>query len=100
VDVSVLAYRDALGLPVAPVTGYPTGVRCVLLHVDARAFLLERQETGLGPVAWLRSIVRAKPSVFAWSDPRPALGIPVFFARRRWRHAHPAQRSSAPGNGS
>ena len=34
VDVTMLAYRDALGLPVESVTGYPVGARCVLLHLD------------------------------------------------------------------
>jgi D-aspartate ligase len=87
VDVAMLAYRDALGLELETVPGYPTGVRCVLLHLDTKAFLYERRHSGLGVFTWLRSVIGAKPTVFSWSDPLPALSLPVGIGRRRWRKA-------------
>ena len=90
VDVTMLAYRDALGMPVESVTGYPVGARCVLLHLDLRAFLHERGTSGLGAFTWARSVIGAKPSVFSWHDPLPGVELPLVVARRRLRHRRAA----------
>jgi predicted ATP-grasp superfamily ATP-dependent carboligase len=87
VDVSLLAYEDALGRPVETVASYPVGVRCVLLSQDMRAFLRERRESSLGAAAWLRSVAGATSSVFTWSDPLPGLVLPLLTARRKVRRA-------------
>jgi predicted ATP-grasp superfamily ATP-dependent carboligase len=75
VDVPLLACRDALGLDVKTISGYRTGVRCVLLHLDMRAFIHEHRERGLTFSAWLRSVVGARSTVFSWEDPRPAVWL-------------------------
>ena len=73
VDVTCLSYREALGLDLQTVEGYRAGVRCVLLHLDVRAYLYERRERGLTFSSWIKSVVGARSTVFAWSDPRPGL---------------------------
>ncbi len=83
VDVTLMAYRDALGLPVAQSRGYAVGERCVLLPQEIRAYFLTRQKGDLAFGAWLRSWAGATPSVLAWDDPLPALSLPSFLARRR-----------------
>ena len=87
VDVSVMIYRDALGLPVETVTGYKVGERCVLLPQDFRAYRATRSADGLSFVSWVRSWIGATPSIFQRSDPLPALGLPLFAVRRRRRPA-------------
>ena len=87
VDVSVMIYRDALGLPVETVTGYKVGERCVLLPQDFRAYRAIRRADGLSFVSWVRSWIGATPSIFQRSDPLPALGLPIFAVRRRRRPA-------------
>jgi D-aspartate ligase len=73
VDVCTMAYRDALGLPVAEVTGQRVGARLVYPYYDyfacrnaVRAGKLTRRE-------WLRSWIGAQQPLFNWSDPLPAL---------------------------
>jgi D-aspartate ligase len=85
VDVSVLAYRDALELPVEPVTSYRVGERCVLLPQEIRAFLHTRRKGSLSLGSWLRSWVGAVPTIFRWDDPLPAVALPSFLARRQAR---------------
>jgi predicted ATP-grasp superfamily ATP-dependent carboligase len=85
VDVSVMIYRDALGLPVESVTDYAVGERCVLLPQDFRAYRAIRKTDGLSFVSWVRSWLGATPSIFQRRDPLPALGLPIFAVRRRRR---------------
>ena len=87
VNVSVMIYRDALGLPVESVTRYKVGERCVLLPQDFRAYRATRRADGLSFLAWLKSWVGATPSIFQRDDPLPALGLPIFAVRRRRRSA-------------
>ncbi|MFN8188186.1 MAG: hypothetical protein U0R69_14045 [Gaiellales bacterium] len=82
VDVCGLAYRDALGLPVEPITGYRTGERFVFLGKDVRALRALRQEQALGLGTWLRSVVGARPAILRWDDPAPALARAVSQVRR------------------
>ena len=87
VDVSVMIYRDALGLPVESVNGYAVGERCVLLPQDFRAYRAIRRTERLSFVSWVRSWIGATPSIFQRNDPFPALGLPIFAVRRRRRPA-------------
>ncbi len=70
VDVCEMSCRDALGLPVQPVTEYPIGRRCVYLHNDFTAFRSDPKNGSLW--SWVRSWQGADATVFAWDDPRPA----------------------------
>jgi predicted ATP-grasp superfamily ATP-dependent carboligase len=91
VDMCRLSYRDALGLDLETVSGYRAGERCVLFHLDVKAYLHERRTRGLTLTAWLRSVVGARPTVFSWDDPRPTLTLVVGMATRRFRSVFPRQ---------
>lgn len=73
VDVCTMAYRDALGLPVAEVDGQRDGVRLVYPYYDyfacgdaVKAGRMTRRE-------WWRSWIGAQQPLFNWSDPMPAV---------------------------
>jgi len=85
VDVSLLAYRDALGLELDPPEpgDYVVGERCVLLPQDVLAYRALRERDGLSFATWCRSWVGARPSIFDLTDPLPSLSLPIFVARRR-----------------
>ena len=85
VDVAPMAYRDALGLPVAASEGYAVGERCVLLPQEIRAFLYLRRRGEIRFWPWLRSWFGATATIFAWDDPLPAIAVPWFVARWRER---------------
>jgi D-aspartate ligase len=87
VDVSVLAYRDALGLELPELGDYAVGERCVLLPRDVQAYRALRVSAGLSLSSWLRSWIGARATIFAWSDPLPALSLPFWAARRTARLA-------------
>jgi predicted ATP-grasp superfamily ATP-dependent carboligase len=70
VDVCKMSYRDALGLPVEPVTEYPIGRRCVYLHNDFTAY----RSGQLGSLlSWVRSWRGADGTIFSWDDPGPGV---------------------------
>jgi predicted ATP-grasp superfamily ATP-dependent carboligase len=87
VDVTLMAYRDAVGAEVPEQHGYAVGVRCVLLPQDLRAFHALRKARKITWRSWLRSWIGARPAVFAWDDPLPAISLPLFVARRAIRLA-------------
>lgn len=89
VDMTMLSYRDSLGLDLETVSAYRIGERCVLLHLDMRAYLHERRTRGLTLAAWLRSVVGARSTVFCWDDPRPAVTLFVGMATSRFRRMLP-----------
>ena len=72
VDVSSMAYLDALGLPVEPVFDYEPGIRCVHVLKDFKAFRHDSNGS-FNVFRWLNSWVGAKDAVFSWDDPRPAI---------------------------
>jgi D-aspartate ligase len=82
VNVSLLAYRDALGLEVPRITTYSLGERCVLLPQDVRAFQVLRRSGELSFFPWLRSWLGAKAALFEASDPLPSVSLPLFAVRR------------------
>jgi D-aspartate ligase len=79
VDVSSMAYRDALSLPVEAVKEYEVGRRCVFFVNDIRAWK-EQRKNGKGQSlwSWTRPWVGADGTPFHWNDPWPALA----YARR------------------
>jgi D-aspartate ligase len=89
-DVSVLAYRDALELPLPEQGPYVVGKRCVFLPQDIQAFRTLHRQGDLSLSAWIRSWRGAVPTVFSWSDPLPALSVPLYLLRRRVRIARAA----------
>lgn len=72
VDVVTMAYRDALGLPVEPVTSYRVGRRCVYPYYDYSAYRELRRRGQMSFLAWAASLFGASQPVFRWSDPYPA----------------------------
>jgi D-aspartate ligase len=72
VDVVTMAYRDALGLPVEPVTSYRVGRRCVYPYYDYSAYRQLRRRGQISFAAWASSLFGASQPLFRWSDPYPA----------------------------
>src|SRR5512143_3681452 len=73
VDVCGMAYRDALGREIEPVTSYRVGRRSVYPRLD-----LENRLGGRGPLSmngWslLRSWIGAHQPFFCWEDPVPGI---------------------------
>ena len=83
VDVCQMAYRDALELPVPEVRAYRLGVRCIHPDHDVAAFRMARENNGARPLSWFRPWVGAHQTVFALSDPGPALHMTTAALRRR-----------------
>jgi predicted ATP-grasp superfamily ATP-dependent carboligase len=71
VDVVMMAYREALGLPVEPVTSYHVGRRCAYLYYDYHAYRALRQGGHLSFAGWVRSVLGACGPLFRWNDPYP-----------------------------
>jgi D-aspartate ligase len=85
VDFCELVYRDATGLTVPGIDVYAIGRRCVFLPQDLRAFRALRSADELGLRAWVRSVLGAHATVFAFDDPLPALGLPLIAVQRQCR---------------
>ena len=74
VNLALMAYRDALGLPVEPCLTHRTGVKWVSVERDLSAFKLYRRERGMTTLAWLRTLLgETMWAVFAWDDLAPFL---------------------------
>jgi D-aspartate ligase len=72
VDVCDMAYRDALGLPVEPVTSYRIGRHSVYPYYDRAACLTLFRSGQLSLWSWAASWIRAEKPVLRWDDPSPA----------------------------
>lgn len=70
VDVCKMAYQDALGLPISDAASYESGLRCVYLPNDFKAFSTYRDHSLF---SWLKSWVGARETVFAADDPWPGI---------------------------
>jgi predicted ATP-grasp superfamily ATP-dependent carboligase len=71
VDVCAMAYRDALGEEIEPITTYKVGRRCVYPRLD-----LQNRRGGVPPMnGWslLRSWLGAHQPFFSWGDPVPGI---------------------------
>jgi D-aspartate ligase len=79
VDVVAMAYVDALGVDVAPTSGYRIGRRWIHTLPDLRARWEMRRSEPNEPIGegWLA----AKHAVFQWSDLRPGLAEVARVAR-------------------
>jgi predicted ATP-grasp superfamily ATP-dependent carboligase len=73
VDVSRLAYLDALGEPVPEIDRYRVGLTCVYPRLDLRVYLRGRRNGGPSLVRVVRDWLGATQPVFTWSDPGPAV---------------------------
>jgi len=73
VNVCELAHREALGLPIEPITEYTTGARCVLPGADVRAYVAQRHEGGMTVLQWLRSWRGASQPILSIRDPLPGV---------------------------
>jgi predicted ATP-grasp superfamily ATP-dependent carboligase len=99
VDVVEMAYRDALGLPVAPVLEYQIGRYYLDPYSDLVPDCRLLRQGRLTPWAWMRSWLGATQLTFCWDDPVPA--FVSFFKKvrssvgRRWRARHARQNAAA-----
>jgi predicted ATP-grasp superfamily ATP-dependent carboligase len=74
VNLALLAWRDAQGLPVEPAFACREGASWCSFQRDLSAFKLYRRQGTLGLGAWLRSLLAVDMwAVFAWDDPKPWL---------------------------
>jgi predicted ATP-grasp superfamily ATP-dependent carboligase len=71
VDTTLMAYRDALELPVEPVTRYKEHVKLVSSFNDLRASYGLYRKSQLRPSEALRFWAGAKDAFFSWDDPMP-----------------------------
>jgi predicted ATP-grasp superfamily ATP-dependent carboligase len=71
VDTTVMAYNDALGLPVAPVTQYAVGEKLVYSFNDMRASWRLYKQSRLRAGDALRFWAGAREAMFRWDDPLP-----------------------------
>ena len=99
VDLVEMAYRDALGLSVKPVTEYEVGRYSLDPLPDLAAGSQLIREGRLTLRAWMRSWLGATQTIFCWDDPVPAfvyfLNAARSFVRRRHR-VRDVRRDPAP----
>jgi len=89
VDLCHLAYRDALGETVEPVTRYTEGRRCHYLTVDWPACRALYRSGLLTWEAWVRSWITGSDLTFARDDPVPGLRMIANIALEAARHSGP-----------
>lgn len=92
VDITLMIYRDAVGLPVPRVDSYRVGERCGVLTDDINAYLRLRRADELGLWTWLRSWIGATSSTFALGDPLPTLDSLAVIGRRQISKRRAARR--------
>jgi D-aspartate ligase len=87
VDLCTMSYRDALGLPIEPITSYKVGAKFVHAYYDYHAIraLHRTGQLGLLPAAW--SWLGAQEPWFNWTDPMPAIRDIMLHVRARRRRA-------------
>jgi predicted ATP-grasp superfamily ATP-dependent carboligase len=73
VDVCLMAYRDALGLPAPRPPRYRSGARLVSPEIDIAAAYHAWSQGELSLLGWARSWLGAQQPLFNWTDPRPAV---------------------------
>jgi predicted ATP-grasp superfamily ATP-dependent carboligase len=73
VDVCEMAYRDAIGLPLIPVTTYAVRRHCVQYAVDGLVCWKLFREGRLRFWDWMKSWLISSPLIFSLDDPAPAL---------------------------
>ena len=87
VNVLEMAYRDALGEPVAMVHEYETGRYLIHPYFDISACLHDHPTRTKGLAEFFRALRGAERPIFRWNDPLPALAefgaLSRSFVRRR-----------------
>lgn len=83
VNVPLMAYRDALELPVEDVREFSEGKQCIDVLQDLRALRCQSKGERQGAWSWFKSVVRADKIAFRWTDPGVALASIMRVARRR-----------------
>jgi D-aspartate ligase len=91
VDITLMIYRDALGLPVASVETYPVGERCGVLVDDVKAYIVMRRSGELTLRRWVQSWIGSTTSTFELDDPLPTLVAMSSIARRRLARHRPRE---------
>jgi predicted ATP-grasp superfamily ATP-dependent carboligase len=84
VNVCEMAYRDALGLPVATVTRYAAGRACVYPHHDWRSWEHSDDRSLESLLRTLASWVGASQPIFRWDDPLPSLADSWAYLVAHW----------------
>jgi predicted ATP-grasp superfamily ATP-dependent carboligase len=81
-DLMTMAYRDALGLPLAETEGYRVGRTWVHPVPDLRAWWSSRAGRKATAGLPLRAWCGEANAIFSWDDPMPAIGELVRVSRR------------------
>ena len=89
VNVCAMAYRDALGLDVEPVTTYQVGRRLVSARDDRRAGFRLWRAGELSLTALARSWVGSLQPVLCWDDPLPGAASFALWLRDGLRARRP-----------
>jgi D-aspartate ligase len=84
-DVCEMAYRDALGQDVEPVTGYALGRRCVAPRLDLESGLAEWRGGRLGLAALFGSWIGADLLTLSRDDPWPGISGIFTWSKSRLR---------------
>jgi D-aspartate ligase len=84
-DVCEMAYRDALGQDVQPVTRYAVGRRCVAPRLDLESGLAEWRAGRLGLAALFRSWIGADLLTLSRDDPWPGISGMFSWSKSRLR---------------
>jgi hypothetical protein len=98
IDMPLIAYRRAIGLPVEPVRGYKLGARMWHPLEDVRALREYREEGTLTLGGWARSLLhRQHFPLLSLDDPGPSLASLSVRAGRLRRKAAARVLQPAPG---
>jgi D-aspartate ligase len=73
VNVSTMAYRDVLDLPLDDVRDYTVGARCIYLNEDWHSCRRLHAAGQLTIREWVTSWLRSEYLVLRWDDPMPGL---------------------------
>lgn len=92
VDVCSMAYRDALGLPVAPLERYESGILCVNTRTDVAATMRMVRQGAMRSGEALAALFGSEKVIFQRDDPLPALGDIAMSARKWYRRPRGAAR--------
>jgi D-aspartate ligase len=85
VNLCLMAYRDALELPVERSTGFEVGRRCVHVAVDLAGHL-ELNPGIVNFFRWVRSLRGAEEAIYRKDDRLPGIWSPLMLAESRVRN--------------
>jgi predicted ATP-grasp superfamily ATP-dependent carboligase len=91
VDISYLAYLDALGRELEPIVDYRVGVQLIYPHNDYFSYRALHRKGMLSHWAWIRSWLDSTQPVFQWGDPLPAAWEFGQFVKSRFKSRRPYQ---------